>query len=914
MINKRGVFLIIIVMLLSVWQNSLYGQVSADIDRFVASIDTVVSSRDTLSHDTLISTLPTDTIKKKRSDALDAPVVYESNDSTIWTRGGFASLYGESKIVYKNVTLTAEIIRMQVDSSVVYADGVQDSLGEWKGAPIFSEGSTPYESSHMRYNFKTEKGYINEIVTQQGDGYMSSHEAKKSPDGEYYIADGIYTTCDEHLDPHFGLRITRAKVRPGKDVVFGPAYLEVMGVPLPLFIPFGFFPFNDSDYSSGLLMPSYGDELERGFYLKDGGYYFALSDKFDLKLLGEIFTKGSWGLSAESKYKKRYKYSGNFYVSSLTTVLGEKGLPDYSKRKDYKVRWTHRQDAKASPNSNFSVSVNFATSAYERSNLTSLYNPALTSQSTRTSSISYSRTFPRIGLNLSSSMNLSQNMRDSTISVNFPSLTLSLNRIYPFKRKRVVGSERWYEKISFTYNGTLSNSIVSKESEILHTSIIRDWNNGMRHSIPVSATFQVLKNINVTPSFNYNERWYTYHVKQSWDDQQQAVKRDTVYGFNRVYDYNLSLSASTKLYGFYQPTKLWTKLFGDKFIMARHLFSPSISYSLAPDFSQEQYGFYDTYTYTDAKGEVRMVQYSLYEGAQFGTARKGKTGSISLSLSNNLEMKVRSDKDTIGVKKISLIDELGGSISYNTAAITKPWSNLNTKIRLKLTKSYTFNLNATWATYAYEFNEAGRVIVGDRTEWSYGRFGRFQGMSQNFSYTFSNNTLKEWRERIDKFRNRGEEEREEGENTETDSTPASGRRQGGDANVDDDGYLDYSLPWSFSVSYGITMREDRNRPINVERMRYPFGFTQNMNMSGNIKLTNKWNLNFSSGWDFVNKDFTTTTMSVSRDLHCFSMSCSMVLSPYKSYNFTVRANSNMLSDVLKLKKRSSSRNTVTWYD
>lgn len=867
-------------------------------------------------------TLATDTVPKKKKDMLDAPVKYESADSTIWTKGGYASLYGSSKIEYKNITLTAQVIKMQVDSSLVYADGVKDSTGNWVGAPIFTDGATPYESSHMRYNFKTEKGYINEIITQQGDGYMTSTEAKKSPDGEYFISDGIYTTCEDHLDPHFGLRITRAKVRPGKDVVFGPAYLEVLGVPLPLFIPFGFFPFTESDYASGILVPSYGDELERGFYLKDGGYYFALSDKFDLKLLGEVFTKGSWGVSAESKYKKRYRYSGNLYVSSLTTILGEKGLPDYSKSKDFKVRWTHRQDAKANPYSNFSASVNFATSSYERSNLTSLYNPALTSQSTRTSSVSYSRSFPKIGLNLSSSMNLSQNMRDSTLSVNFPSLSISLNRIYPFKRKKAAGSEKWYEKISFTYSGTLSNSIVSKENEIMHTSLVKDWKNGMRHSIPVSATFQFLKNINVTPSFNYTERWYTHRINQSWDDTKNAVKRDTVYGFNRVYDYNFSVSANTKLYGFYQPSQLWIKLFGDKFVMARHVFTPSVSYSMAPDFSAEKYGFYDTYTYTDEQGEVRTVQYSPFEGAMYGNARKGKTGSISLSVSNNVEMKLRTDKDSTGVRKLSLIDELGGSISYNMAAKTKPWSNLSTRTRIKLTKNYTFNLNATWATYAYEFNDAGRVVVGDRTEWSYGRFGRFQGMSQNFSYTFSNNTLKEWKEKWEKFRNGGEQPEEDEENEESETaelqTGANSGRAGasgaaGSSNVDPDGYLDYTLPWSLSFSYGITMREDTKAPIKVKNMRYPYKFTQNMNISGNVKLTNKWNINFSSGWDFVYKDFTTTTMSVTRDLHCFNMSCSVVLKPYTSYNFTVRANSSMLSDVLKLKKRSSSSNAVNWY-
>jgi hypothetical protein len=874
-----------------------------------------------------VAVAKSDSVPPRRNNALDDPVIYESKDSMVWNYGGYASLYGNGRVEYQNVVLTAGIIKMQMDSSLVYADGVRDSTGEWEATPVFMDGNTPYESNHIRYNFKTEKGYINEIITQQGEGYMTSNEAKKGPEGEYYIADGVYTTCDQHDDPHFNIRITRAKVRPGRDVIFGPAYLEVMGVPLPLFVPFGFFPFLEGDYSSGIIFPTYGDEMERGFYLKDGGYYFALSDYFDLKVLGEIFTKGSWGVSAESKYKKRYKYSGNVYASSLTTKLGDKGLPDYSVTKDFKLRWTHRQDAKANPYQNFSASVNFATSSYERSNLSSLYNPSLTSQSTRTSSVSYSRNFPSIGLSLSSSMNMSQNMRDSTISLSFPSLSLSLQRVYPFKKKKVAGSEKWYEKISLTYSGSLSNSISTKESELLDKSLVKDWRNGMRHSIPISATFQIFKNINITPSFNYNSRWYTYKVMQSWDDSKQKVVRDTIFGFNRVYNYSLSVSANTKLYGFYQPSRLWIKLFGDKLIMTRHVFTPSVSYSMSPDFGDYRYGYYDTYSYTDSNGQFRTVEYSPYSGSLYGVPGKGKSGTISMSISNNVEMKVRSDRDSTGVRKLSIIDELGASMSYNFAAVTKPWSNLNTRLRLKLTKHYTFSLNATWATYAYEFNEQGRVIVGDRTEYSYGRFGRFQGMSQNWSYTFNNNTLNDWQNKWNRIfhRNRNTEEDDEDfdENpnadrtyyAKTQSAPGKGKEPGSKAaEVDEDGYVEYSLPWSFSISYGINMRENTQAQIDVERMRYPWKFTHSMNMSGNMKLTNKWNINFSSGWDFTYHELTTTTMSVTRDLHCFNMSCSMVLKPYTSYNFTIKANSGMLSDLLKVKKRSSYNSYVKWYD
>lgn len=863
--------------------------------------------------------------QKQKSQVLDDPVSYESSDSTVWDFNGVASLFGSSVVKYQNIQLESYTIRMIMDSSIVYADGRKDSLDQMVETPIFKDGATPYNSNSMSYNFKTKKGYIKEIVTQQGDGYIVSNSAKKGTEDVYYVKDAVYTTCDQHEDPHFGLRITRAKIRPNKDVVFGPAYLEAMGVPLPVVVPFGFFPFTQSNYSSGVIIPSYGDEMARGFYLKDGGYYFAISDKMDLKLLGEIFTKGSWGVSAESNYKVRYKFSGNFFASYLVTKTGEKNMPDYAVSKDFKLRWSHRQDAKANPNRNFSASVNFATSSYERSNLSSLYNPALTSQSTRTSSVSYSRTFPSIGLSISASANLSQNMKDSTIAISLPSLSVSLNRIYPFKRKKAMGETKWWEKISFSYTGTLSNSVSSKDSELLKKNLIRDWSNGMRHSIPVSATFQLFNYINISPSFSYTSRWYTHKITQDWDYDQMAVQRDTVYGFYRVANWNASVTANTKLYGMYQPTNLWRKIFGDGLVMVRHVFTPSLSFSYAPDFSASRYGYYDTYTYTDANGECRTVEYSPFQSSLYGTVGKGKTGSVSLSVSNNLEMKVRDKLDSTKTKKKSLIDELGASLSYNLAAKTKPWGNLSTRLRLKLTKNYTFSFNATWATYAYELDDNGRVYVGDRTEWSYGRFGRFQGMSQNLSYTFSNNSIREWKEKIAEIKKRKEAKRlgldpdelDDAESSGSGKNSGSGKSQstksGGGSAVDADGYLEYKLPWSLSVSYGITMRENTGGKFNTDRMRYPFMFTHNLNFSGNMKLTNKWNLSFSSGWDFVRHDFSTTTMSIHRDLHCFNLSASIALKPIVSYNITVQANSRMLADMLKLKKRSSSGAYVNWY-
>lgn len=877
--------------------------------------DTAVFSGDSITIE-LADTLLTDTVpeKKKSDDVLDAPVNYQAEDSLVWMmQDSKAYLFKNSKVDYQKIGLEAEQITVDIDTKTVYAHGVKDSTGTTIGRPIFKDGETPYESDTMSYNFGSRKGYISNVVTQQGEGYMTSRLAKKGADNEFYGMDGKYTTCDNHENPHFYMALTRAKMRPGKNIVFGPAYLVVEDVPLPLAIPFGFFPFSNSNYSSGFIMPTYGDELERGFYLRDGGYYFAISDYMDLKLTGEIFTKGSWGLNASSTYNKRYKFSGAVHISTLTTKLGEKNMPDYSVSKDFKIQWTHRQDAKASPNSTFSASVNYATSSYERSNLNSQYNLALSSQSTRTSSVSYSRTFPNLNLSFSTTFNIAQNVRDSSLAISFPDLNISLSRIYPFKRKKKVGKERWYEKVSLSYSGYLKNSISTKEDKVMKSNLIKDWSNGMQHRIPISATFTLLKYLNLTAAFNYTERWYTYRQEKDWDDLRDTLRTDTIYGFNRVYNYDMSLSMNTKMYGFYKPSKA---IFGDKIEAIRHVFTPSVSFSMAPDFGAHRYGYWDTYSYYDADGELVTQEYSPYQGAVFGVPGKGKTGSVSFSMSNNIEMKVKSDRDSTGVRKISLIDDLGASLSYNLAAKRQPWSNLSLRLRLKLSKNKTFNLNAVFATYAYQFNDKGQVIVGDRTEWSYGRFGRFQGMSNGFSYTFNNETFKKWfgpKEDRDDNKDKDEEDDNYNEDTARGRTNNQPEKKKEQAQLDPEGYMAFKIPWSLSVSWNYTIAEDRKKDINIKTMRYPFSFSHRMNISGNIKPSNKWNISFSSGYDFDYKRIAATTCNIARDLHCFSMSCGIILAPYTSYNFSISANSSMLADALKYDKRSSYSTNIDWY-
>ena len=885
-----------------------------------AAADSIPQRAYTILPDTsLRDSLYKDTVRKSKS-ALEEPVSYSAKDSiTFDYTNSRAHLFGGSQVNYQNLQLTADDISLSLDSSLVHASGRPDSTGAIQGKPLFKQGEDEYEPDRISYNFKTRKAFISNVYTQEGEGFMQSREGKRDSSGVMYVQNGKYTTCDaEH--PHFYVSLTRAKMHPGKNVIFGPAYLVVEDVPLPLAIPYGFFPFSSS-YKSGFIMPTYGDETTRGFYLRDGGYYFAINDKVDLKVLGEFYTKGSWGLSAQTNYKKRYRFGGNFYFSYQNTKEGEKNMPDYSVSKSFKLTWSHRQDAKANPTQSFSASVNFATSSYERNNLTSMYNPESYTQSTRTSSVSYSKSFSKVGLTLSGTFNLSQNMRDSSISVTLPTLSISQSRFNPFKRKKAAGKERWYEKIAMSYTGTLANSINTKEDKLFHSSLVKDWRNGMRHQVPISASFSVLNYINVTPSFTFTDRMYTHKVMQGWDTERQAVQRDTVYGFYNVYNYNMSISANTKLYGMYRPMP-W---FGGKKIAAiRHVFTPTVSFSYAPDFSQSRFGFYDSYVKTDANGNVSTVRYSPFSGMMYGTVGQGMTGSVTMDVANNIEMKVRTDKDSTGYRKISLIDELGGSLSYNMAAKRRPWSDLNLRARIKLTKKYTYSMNAVFATYAYEKDENGRVYVGDHTEWSRGRFGRFQGTAQNITYSISNETFRKlFGKKHSTTTSDDELDEELDEEEETDPTMQNvdpdrkkgktGANQESNGDVDEDGYLKFSLPWSINIGYGVTIRENAQGRFNDKRMRYPYKLSHTLNFSGNIRISEGWNINFSSGYDFNMHKLSMTTASLSRDLHCFQMSCSMVISPYTSYNFTFACKAGTLADALKWKKQSSYSSNIDWY-
>lgn len=550
-----------------------------------------------------------------------------------------------------------------------------------------------------------------------------------------------------------------------------------------------------------------------------------------------------------------------------------------------------------------------------------MYNPITRSQTTRTSSVSWSTSFSSIGLSLSSTANLNQNMQDSTIALSLPDLNISLSRFYPFRRKKAVGKERWYEKIAVSYTGQLSNSITTKEDRLFHSNLIRDWRNGMQHSIPVTASFTLLNYINVSPSFNFTDRMYTNKIMRSWDVAHQREVGDTIYGFNNVYNWNVSLSANTKIYGMWIPNR---KLFGDKIQAVRHVLTPSVTFSYAPDFSSRRYGYYDSYLKTDANGNVSYVEYSPYQSSLYGAPGRGRTGNIAFVLGNNLEMKVKSDDDSTGYKKISLIDRLDLSMSYNMAAKVHPLSDLGVNLSLKWWKNYTFNLNAVFASYAYDLDANGMPYVGNRTLWGMGKFGRFQGMSQNINYTLTPEKLKKLFSGGSDDKDSKKQKDDEGIDTNIESNVdddmiegqrgARKKSGGGKAETDEDGYMKYSMPWSLTFGYGITMRENTDvKKFNYRTMRYPYMFSQTLNVTGNVRISDGWNISFSSGYDFDARKLSMTTASLQRDLHCFNMSCSVVLAPYTSYNFTFRANASTLTDALKYDKRSGYSNAVQWY-
>lgn len=835
---------------------------------------------------------------------LDSPVQFSSSDSMLIIRRDSAFMYGNSEVTYGDIKLESANITMDLNGNTVYAVGVPDTAGEIQGRPVFSQGNDSYEAGTMRYNFRTQKGYITDVVTEQGEGYVTGHDAKRDSAGNIYLVNGRYTTCDHHDNPHFYFNLSKAKVRPGKNAVTGPAWMVLAGLPLPIAVPFGYFPFTES-YASGIIVPTFGDDYQRGFYLRDGGYYFAINDNIDLALTGEIYTKGSWGITATSTYSRRYRYSGNFNLSYLKSIYGENGSPDYSKQTNFQILWSHSQDSKANPNLNFSASVNFTTSGYSRNDLNSYYSPAFT-ENTKSSTINLTYRFPNSKWSISSTFNVSQRTQDSTLAVSFPNFTLTLGQTNPFRRKRASGAERWYERIRLSYTGQFQNSLTAKQDEFFKKSLIKDWRNGMQHRIPISATFSMFNYINVTPSFTFTDRMYTSKIKRQWDPNASAEVTDTTYGFYNVYDFQASVSLDTKIYGFWRPVGFLAR----KVKMIRHVMTPTISLSGSPDFGSSFFGYYGEYEYPDANGRLQRRRYSRFPNALFGVPSDGKSGILSYQLANNLEMKVASD-DSVGERKISLIENFTIGQSYNFAADSLNFSNINTSLMLRLTKGFNLNLQATWDVYTYALNDAGQPVRVNKLRLTHGKgLGRLSSTGTSFSYTFNNDTFRRKGKNKDTGNNREQPPSGAQHERDLEDEAEEGSDSDSEYDLDADGYVRWRVPWNLTVNYSIGYSYGR---FNYSKMEYDPRITQNLSLSGSIRPTPNWNFSFTASYNFDTHRLAYMNCNISRDLHCFAMRASFVpVGPYKSYTFSIAVKSALLSD-LKYDKRSSSYNGVKWY-
>ena len=857
--------------------------------RNAAAADTPVVPRDTLAADTLAAdTMQRDTARKPRKATgfLDGAIEGKSTDSLVYdVRNKLVYVYNEGDVTYQNSNLKADFMRIDMTDKTVFAYGKPDSL-DGKAIvtkPEFSDGSASYQMDTITYNFATEKAKIKGVATQQGDGWLVGGSVKKMPDNTINIQDGMYTTCDETDHPHFYLAMTKAKVQPGKKVITGPAYLVMEDVPIYfLGIPYGFFPINMGP-KSGLLMPSYGEDGTRGFFLRDLGYYITLGDYADLAVRGGFYTLGSWEASAASRYIKRYKYSGSFNIQYSNIKTGEKGEPDYLKQSNFRVQWTHSQDAKANPGSTFSASVNFATSGYNRYSANTL-NDILSTQTN--SSISYSKSWTGTPFSLSANMAISQNSSNQSISLTLPTVVFNVSRIYPFKRKEKTGKDRWYEKISMQYTGKMTNSVTTTESEIFTKKTLENMKNGIEHSIPVSASFNVFNYINLSPSFNYNEKWFFKKVEYEWNPMTNKV--DTManeYGFYRLYNYSMSVSASTTVYGMYD----FTKKKRDRKIQAiRHVLTPSIGFSYTPDFGDFKYGYYKSLQ-RDSLGTTQT--YSPYAQNAYSVPSSGRNMSMNFSLSQNLEMKVLSKRDTSGVKKIKLIDELRISGSYNFLADSMRLSTIPISFRTTLFGNFGINLSATLDPYRLtpdgkRINKLffpGRIVS---TGWSFGY--TFKSRDDR-SQTAINDITSIPPEYMNPFYD-----------PYGTMDPVLRRQYMAQT------YYDFSLPWNFGFNYTVNYSITTG---NYPPKGYKKNVTQTVGFNGSLNLTPKMGITFQGGYDIKANRLTTSSVSITRDLHCWQMSFSWIpFGTYRSWSFNIGVKAASLSDLKYDKSQSMYEN------
>ncbi len=797
--------------------------------------------------------------------------------------------YGDVTVKYQDMTLTAERMDYDMNSGVVYARGVLDTLtGEWKGLPVMTQGKQSYKMHEIKYNFNSQKINIKQALTSEDEGLLHGQHIKIMPDKSMNVEHGKYTVCDlEH--PHYWMELSVAKVvtKPTRKTVFGPAHLVIADVDIPfLGIPFGFIP-KKPERATGLLMPTFGEENARGFFMKDAGMYFVFGDYLDLSVTGDYFTLGSWSVDVNSRYKVNYKCNGNLAFNYSYDQTGEKGAADFYSSSNFGIKWSHSQDSKAHPGTTFSASVNFSSPSNSRYNSHSV-TEALQSQVS--SSISYSKKWNG-KVNLSLNMLHSQNSRDSSYAFTLPNVTLSVSTFYPFKQKNRVGKEKLWEKISFGYSTTLQNKINFKASEFGQAGFTDKFKNGMTHNFSIGLpSFQLLKYLNFNPSISYSQNWFFRRSEAQYNSETNKVEVVTgkQFGaFGITQNYSGSLSMSTRLYGMFNFGRY------NKIQAIRHVISPSISLSVSPEKGTYANG-YRTYTYTDANGTEQEYQYNIYQGQLYSAPGKGKTASMSVSIGNNLEAKVLDYADSTGkgTKKVKLLDQLNISTGYNFLADSLKMRTISTSMSTNLFNKVNLSGSAAFDPYAID----GKGKTYNKFAFMAGQgLARFTTGSISASYAISGKGA------ID-----GNDGRTEKSATDYYQRiyyhPVTGEYIPG-------GWLYYTnpnVPWSMNFSGSFRYSRSYSYNSSTETLNRKDNYTATLNVSGNIKLTPRLNINASSGYDFMAKTITTTQLNATYDLHCFNITFSWVpVGTWKQYSFKIAANAASLADLLRFKKSSS---------
>ena len=844
------------------------------------SDSTTLAHRDSLrgTSDNTISVFGNDSTQRKSGSGFLEDIISGKNtDSLVYdVKNKLVYIYNEGDVTYQNMNLKADFMRVNMDTKEIFAYGKPDSVdGKLVSThPVFTEGQTSYTMDTITYNISSKKAKIKGVATQEGDGWLVGGSVKKMADNTINIQHGKYTTCDHTDHPHFYLAMTKAKIIPGKKIITGPAYLVMEDVPIYfLGIPEGFFPINMGP-KSGLLMPSFGED-SKGFFIRDLGYYFKLGEHADLAIRGGIYTLGSWEVSAASRYIKRYKYSGNISANFASVKYGEKGEPDYIKQNNVRLQWSHTQDPKANPGSTFSASVNFATSGYNRYSATSL-NDILSTQTNST--ISYSKNWAGTPLSLSMNMAVSQNSQTKAIQVTLPTIAFNVSRIYPFKRKEAVGKQRWYEKISMSYSAKMTNTVSTTEQDIFTVQTLKNMKNGIEHSLPVSASFNLFNYINVSPSFNYTERWYFKKVEQMWNPITNKIDMlDPVYGFYRLYNYNASVSANTTIYGMWQMKSKTSKLQA-----VRHTIAPQIGFSYAPDFSKQKFGFYQT-VQTDSLGRHKV--YSPYSDNAYGVPGAGQQMNLNFSLAQTLEMKVLSKRDTSGMKKVKLIDMLQVSGSYNFLADSMKLSNIPVSFRTTIFGSnFGLNLNATLDPY--EVTPEGRRI--NKLMIRRGRLGRIMNTGWSFGYTFKSRDDRS-KSAINDINSIPPEYINPFSDPYGTLDPTLRRQYMAQA------YYDFSIPWNLGFNYMISYSASY---VNNGTTGVKHNVTQTIGFNASINITEKLGVAITGGYDIMNNKLTTSSISITRDLHCWQMSFMWIpFGFHKSWSFNIGVKAASLADL-----------------